>query len=129
MRFAPEHQNPLVAGAVSGNSGLPATSFSLLSLSNQDVILWALKPAEDNPGQMFIARLWNLAGGSATCSLTMTNAPLQAAWQVSHIETIQSRLTLASGSLNESFNAQQIRTFQLSTSPDYPVFIPLVIAS
>ena len=47
MRFAIEHQNPLVTGAVLGGVNYPETTFSLLTISDPNVLLWALKPAHD----------------------------------------------------------------------------------
>src|SRR5439155_27354635 len=46
MRFSLEHQNPLVAARVTGSDAgaLPAVSWSLVSISSPDVLLWALKP-------------------------------------------------------------------------------------
>jgi len=49
MRFALEHQNPLVSARISGGGGgtAPADKWSLISLPSNDVALWALKPSEE----------------------------------------------------------------------------------
>ena len=62
MRFALEHQNPLVGGMVSGGSAYPGSSYSYLSVSDPNVLLWSLKPAEEGIGEGVIARFWNLTG-------------------------------------------------------------------
>lgn len=51
---------------VTGGNAYPATSYSLLSVSNPNVLLWALKPAEEG----VIARLWNVADSQVSCTLT-----------------------------------------------------------
>ena len=56
MRFALEHQNPLVGGMVSGGTAYPASSYSYLSISDPNVLLWSLKPAEEGIGEGVIAR-------------------------------------------------------------------------
>ena len=48
MRFALEHQNPLVCTLVADSlPRLPEDEYSLLASSNPDVLIWALKPADD----------------------------------------------------------------------------------
>ncbi|HUK62244.1 MAG TPA: hypothetical protein VLV15_02885, partial [Dongiaceae bacterium] len=73
MRFALEHQNPLVAARATGNAAaaLPGTTWSLLTLPSPDVLLWALKPAEEGIRRGVIARVWNLADGDRTMTLTL----------------------------------------------------------
>ena len=46
MKFALEHQNPLAVALVTGGSQYPESTYSLLTVDNPDVVLWALKPAE-----------------------------------------------------------------------------------
>ena len=62
MRFAPMHQNPLVTGQVTGaSSAYPDTTYSLLTISAPNVLLWSLKPAEDGIAKAGIAlRVWNM---------------------------------------------------------------------
>lgn len=88
MRFALAHQNPPLALAVRGDASAPYPegSYSLLSLSDPRVLLWALKPAEDGAAQGAVARLWNLAQTPVTVTLRAA-APLLGARQVTHIET------------------------------------------
>ena len=71
MRFALEHQNPLVGGTVSGGTAYPATSHSFLSISDPNVLLWSLKPAEEGIGEGVIARVWNLTGTPKPFSISL----------------------------------------------------------
>ena len=61
MRFALQHQNPLTAGKVTGGSGYDGKHFSLFSIEDSSVVVWALKPAEKDIEKGIILRAWNLA--------------------------------------------------------------------
>ncbi|MBY0113722.1 MAG: hypothetical protein K2Y21_12955 [Phycisphaerales bacterium] len=99
MRFALEHQNPLLAASVTGvRASLPGTAFSLASVSNPNVILWALKPAEegiepagtgvDGPDRGgIVARLWNVSEGAQSATLQIGPRKIRTAHLVTHIET------------------------------------------
>jgi alpha-mannosidase len=47
MRFALEHQNPMVTGGTIGGDLYPEKFYSLLQVDNSMSCFWALKPAED----------------------------------------------------------------------------------
>ena len=115
MRMALEHQNPLVAARLGGDASgpLPATTWSLLTLPSPDVLLWALKPAEEGIGQGVIARVWNVADGPRTMSLALPPTGIADARRASHIETDLGPATLVSGTLQASLARQQIATFRL----------------
>jgi len=89
MRFALEHQNPLVSGRCTGDrlAPLPADKFTLLSIDRDDVLLWALKPAMDGTRLDMIARAWNLGDGPRTVNVQAIGRPIADARQVTHIET------------------------------------------
>ena len=112
MRFALEHQNPLTTGAVTGGSGYPEAQYSLLAVSNPNVLLWAVKPAEEGIGQGIIARVWNLAASPANFALTPTPTIAQAA-QTTHIETDLQTLPVANNAVSASAAASQLLTFRL----------------
>jgi alpha-mannosidase len=66
MRFALEHQNPLVALPLPPSSGpYPSGAYSLLSIADSSTILWAIKPAEEGIADPthggLVMRLWNLS--------------------------------------------------------------------
>ncbi len=112
MRFALEHQNPFVAAAVTGGTAYPETTYSLLSVSDPNVLLWALKPAEDGIDQGIAARFWNL--GAASSSFSVPVAPgLVSAQRTTHIETPLGPATVAGGALDGSAAGQQIVTYRL----------------
>jgi alpha-mannosidase len=112
MKFALEHQNPLVTGAVTGSSGYPAASYSYVTVSDPNVLLWALKPADDGIASGVVTRLWNL--GSSTSSFSLSLAPgVQSAQKTTHIETPLGSAPVSGGALQGSANAQQIVTYKL----------------
>lgn len=110
MRFALEHQNPLVTGLAIGEGPWPEKSFSLLNVSHPDVLLWALKPAEEGMG--IIARVWNLAPQPAPFTLTLASG-IASANQTTHIETDIRPAPLSDGALSARLNGQQMQTFRL----------------
>ena len=61
MKFALEHQNPLISGKISGKSGSRENIYSLFSFSEPEIIVWALKPSEEGIGNGIILRVWNLS--------------------------------------------------------------------
>lgn len=131
MRFALEHQNPLVTGAVTGGSSYPADSFSLMTISNSNVLLWALKPADDGPATNLVARVWNLSGAAQSFTLTLNQAfYLVNAQQTTHLETPLNSIPFSRGSLTQSLTAQQLKTFALLLAPEAgPTFTPTIMAA
>jgi alpha-mannosidase len=113
MRFALEHQNPLITGLVTGGSAYPEGSFSLLTISDPNVLLWALKPAEEGIGNGMIARIWNVSGNPVNFNLTMAQ-PLTSARRTTHIETDLSNATINGGALSTSIAARQLQTYRLT---------------
>lgn len=113
MRFALEHQNPLVTGMVTGGSVYPETSSSLLTIDNPNVLLWALKPADDGIAQGLVARVWNVSAQAAGFRLSLPPFGVADARWLSHIETPLGAATRQGGALVETLAAQQIKTFAL----------------
>src|SRR5439155_13714489 len=112
MRFALEHQNPLVTGTISGGSVYPETSYSFLSISDPNVLLWSLKPAEEGIGQGVIARVWNVASTSSTFQLSLNEA-IASAKNVTHIETDKNDASVSGGSVTSPIAQQQLLSFRL----------------
>jgi alpha-mannosidase len=112
MRFALEAQNPLVTGVVTGGAEYPERSFSLLSSSDADVMLWALKPAEDGIEKGVIARFWNLAGHEGSVSVDLQGG-LSAAESGTHLETDFVKARVDAGELRAKIAPWQIKTFRL----------------
>lgn len=117
MRFALAHQNPLIAGAVisKANSGVyPETSYSLLSVNQPDVLVWAVKPAEEGIGHGVITRLWNVSDAPVTAEWGSPQQRVASAMRTTHIETDLDPATLsAAGMVTAPFTRQQIQTYRL----------------
>ena len=114
MRFALEHQNPLVTGGIGGTetSPYPADRYSLLTLSDPDVLLWAVKPAEEGIDKGVIARFWNLAAAPRRVRATLATG-LSAARQTTHIETDLAPLSVREGAVEVQINHAQVQTLRL----------------
>ena len=114
MRFALEHQNPLVTARVTGGAGapLPPGTWSLLAVAGPDIVVWALKPAEEGAGHGVIARLWNLAEGPREMALHPA-FPLAAAARTTHIETDLGPVAVEDGTVRDAFARQEMRTYRL----------------
>ncbi len=123
MSFALEHQNPLRAALVTGGSGYPEKSHSFLALSNPDIILWALKPAEEGIGQGVVARVWNLSAGHRDFSLALASG-ISSARRVTHIETDIAAARLAKARIIETIAPSQMLTFRLNQTPPTPLRTP-----
>ena len=119
MRFALEQQNPFVTRALTGGNVYPADHYSLLALSNPNVLLWALKPAEEGAQAGIVARVWNLAHAPATATLLVTGGELLGAEQLTHLETPLQPMPVADQALEVTLAAQQLKTFalHLGTAP------------
>ena len=114
MKFALEHQNPLVTGPViSGNESLyPADSYSLLTVTDPGVLVWAIKPAEEGIGAGVIVRLWNVANTPAKTMLTLSPG-IASAKRTTHIETNLESIPVADGGMVAEFAPQQLQTYRL----------------
>jgi alpha-mannosidase len=133
MKFALEHQNPLVTGAVTGGSAYPEQTFSLLTIDNANVLLWALKPADDGIfGSGVVARVWNLSDAAANFTLTLPDDSIASANELTHIETPLGSAPVNAGALSSSATAQQIRTFSIYPESLFAnfhnhVFLPVIL--
>jgi alpha-mannosidase len=112
MRSALRHQNPLVAGVVTGGGSYPATSYSLVSISDPNVLLWALKPAEEGIGHGIIARVWNLSAKDTEVQLALDGG-IKRARAVSHIETDTGDASVPAGKLVSPISSWQLRSWRL----------------
>ena len=114
MRFALEHQNPFVTGGVAGTeaSPYPAGQYSLLTLSDPSVLLWAVKPSEEGIEKGVIARLWNLAAEPHSVRATLATG-LSAARRVTHIETDLAPLPVTGSTVKVRLGRAQLQTIRL----------------
>ena len=116
MKFALEHQNPLITGSIS-NSGseYPETTHSLLSIDNPNVLLWALKVHDDGIEPGLVARLWNLSDAAVKAEIAFTPG-ISSAHRTTHIETDIEALPLTKhGMLPVDFNRQQMQTYRIKS--------------
>lgn len=124
MRFSLEHQNPLVATRATGGAGapLPATNQGLVSVSNPNVLLWALKPAEEGAAQGTIARFWNPGDAPSAFTFGMPAYGFVEARHTTHIETDLAPATVVGRELQDTLVRQQMATYRLfpivSGAPD-----------
>jgi alpha-mannosidase len=117
MKFSLEHQNPLTTASVTGTgSAYPADSYSLLSLSNPKVLLWALKPAEEGIAQGMILRTWNLAGTTENADLSVA-APISQARKTTHLETDLADIPVTNSTISFASATQQLKTHRLLSGP------------
>jgi len=115
MKFALEHQNPLVAGPVTQGGTLPGTSYSLLQVSSPDVLLWTLKPADDGGG-VLVVRLWNMADTPQDVALQFPS-PIVGARRATLIETPTGPAQFQKNTLSDSVAAQRLTTYLVSLEP------------
>ena len=113
IRFAFEHQNPPVPGMVRGGSAYPPTSFSLVSVSSANVVLWALKPAEEGIGRGVIVRLWNHSDSSTAKTMLNFSGGLASARTTTHIETDLGEATVTDGALAVGQRGNWMQTYRL----------------
>ena len=116
MKMSLEHQNPFVTGMISGagtqTRAYPATNFSFVTISDPNVLLWALKPAEDGISRGIVARVWNQGNSPVSYTLGLSR-PIISAEKLTHIETTIGAGSVSGGQLNANINQQQIQTHLL----------------
>jgi alpha-mannosidase len=112
MRFALEHQNPLITGKVTGSKEIYGNQFSLLSISDPNVLLWSVKPAEEGIENGIILRVWNLKNNDVDCTIS-SELKIEKAKQTTHIETDIEAIITNSGRLNTNIGHNRIETFRL----------------
>jgi alpha-mannosidase len=128
MRFALEDQNPLIVGLVTGGNAYPETTFSLLTTSNPNVLLWVLKPSEDGIDNWLVTRFWNMSPQPGNYSVSVIGG-LQKASVITHIETAFTPKQLTSGELRIDAKPWQLQTFGLLPSLKSAIITPNVIGN
>ncbi|MFT3893232.1 MAG: hypothetical protein QM730_16505 [Anaerolineales bacterium] len=110
MKFALEHQNPFVTGEVLGTAGYRSDQYSFLTMDNPNVLVWALKPADDGPDAGIVVRVWNVSQSQQSFSLRFSSN-IKKASQVTHIETPVGDATVQDGALVGALTTQQMKTY------------------
>jgi alpha-mannosidase len=113
MKFSLEHQNPLATGMITGTANAKTSnSFSLLSVSNTNVLLWSVKPSEEGITNGLITRFWNVGGVAARPVLKLSQ-PINKAWKTSHLETNEKAMPPSQKSLQLRFMPNQINSYRI----------------
>lgn len=112
MRFALEHQNPIVCGKITGGSQYPGTQFSLVNISDSNVLLWALKPHQDGiSNNGIVMRLWNMGENNSDFTVSIPNGKVISAKELTHIETPVKNLQVKEGCLTASTTSFQMKSY------------------
>lgn len=116
MKLSLEHQNPfstfMVDGLGTQDRPYPANVYSFMNISDPNVFLWTLKPAEDGMNRGIVARVWNQSVSPTNYSLDLAPA-MTSADKLTHIESFIAPAAVSSGNLNANINQQQIQTHLL----------------
>jgi len=113
MKFSLEHQNPLLTGEVSGGkSASKQNEYSLLTVSDSNVLIWSVKPAEEGIDKGVIVRAWNMDNKDIDCTFT-SDLIVQSAKQTTHIETDVETIAPVSGTLKTNLGHNRMETFRL----------------
>ena len=112
MKFSLEHQNPLVAGNISGKSGFYSSQFSLFTISDPNVLVWSLKPAEEGINNGIILRVWNMGNKNSDCTISSVY-PIIKCKNTTHIETDGQEIIPVDGKLKVNIGHNRIQTFRI----------------
>jgi alpha-mannosidase len=112
MRFSLEHQNPLVTGKVSGSKGSYGNEFSLFTISEPNVLVWSVKPAEEGIDQGIILRVWNTNNKEVDCTIS-AERQITKVEQITHIETDIESIAPVSGKVKTNIGHNRIETFRI----------------
>jgi alpha-mannosidase len=118
MRASLAHQNPLRALALQRNQAgrLTAPTASFLSVSAPNVVVTALKPAEEGDRGL-VVRLWELGGTPTDFTIDASAFAPTAAFETSLIETDVGPAALAAGVIGASIGANEIKTYRFLPGP------------
>jgi alpha-mannosidase len=113
MRASLALQNPLRAVALPrrqpGPFAEPVRSF--LSISAPDVVVTAVKPAEEGERGL-VVRVWELAGRPARFEIDAAAFAPRAAWRANLVETDQAPVPVAAGRIQAELAPNEIGTFR-----------------
>lgn len=117
MKFALEHQNPLITGAIHGDGdAYPATTHSLLKIDHAEVLPWAIKVHDDGIEHGLVLRVWNQSSQGEKFRLS-SSVPISTAARLTHLETFIDDVSLREGVLEASVGALRMETFGLKSGP------------
>ena len=113
MRSSLAHQNPLHVVALPRDQlgPLATPSESLLSVSSDQVVVTAFKPAEDQ-GHGFVVRAWELGGLPRAFNIDTSAMGTSRAWHTNLVETDIAPTTVANGVISAAATANEITTYR-----------------
>jgi alpha-mannosidase len=112
MRFSLEHQNPLMAGKAGSSGDLDEKKYSLLTNDNKDLILWTLKPGEDDGVTM---RFWNMGDNPVSSDISIATPVLKAMYS-SHVETDIQEIPVKENTITIDLNQKELKTYRILIS-------------
>jgi alpha-mannosidase len=112
MKFSLEHQNPLVASNVSGSKESYGNKYSLFTVSNPNVLVWSIKPAEEGIDKGVILRVWNMDNKDLDCTIS-SEKQIESCMQITHVETDIEAITPVLGKLETTIGHNRIQTFRV----------------
>ena len=124
MKFALEHQNPFVTGVITGTTGTyPSTHYSYLKITDPNVLLWSIKPAEEGYTKRgVIIRVWNLGNNTSAGRISL-NSEITEAYETSHVETDIKAISFSGFNFNTNITAQGLSTYRIKFPPSPTVGI------
>ncbi len=114
MRFSLEHQNPLFAAKAGTTGDLSEKKYSLMTNDNKDLILWTLKPGEDDGVAM---RFWNMDENPVSSDIRLNTQVLKAMYS-SHVETDIQEIPVKENTITIDLNQKELKTYRVIRSPD-----------
>ncbi|MFO7669995.1 MAG: glycosyl hydrolase-related protein [Bacteroidales bacterium] len=112
MKFSLEHQNPLIAGRITNESAVSNTPSSLFTVSDPDVLVWAVKPAEEGIEHGIIIRLWNMSDIDSECTIA-SNLPIKKCIYTNLIENNLGEAEVENGLTKVKIRHNGLQTFRL----------------
>jgi alpha-mannosidase len=112
MRFSLEHQNPLVAGKAGSSGDLVEKKYSFLTNDNKDLILWTLKPGEDDG---ITLRFWNMGDNPVSSDISL-NKPILKAVYSSHVETDIADMPVNGNKISINLKQKELKTIRILVS-------------
>lgn len=112
MKFSLEHQNPLTAGRINAKKKDYGSQFSLFQISDPNVLVWAVKPAEEGIGKGIILRVWNMSDQDSDCTIA-SEKEIIGCKQTTHIEKDSQSIIPENGKIKVTIGHNRIQTYRV----------------
>jgi alpha-mannosidase len=89
----------------------------MVGISDPNVLLWSLKPAEEGIAEGVIVRVWNVSDEPTSAHIRF-EPKLASAHHTTHIETNLESAELRDGAIMTRLSSQELKTFRMI--PDSP---------